>query len=247
MHRDIPTILELIYHSDEDGDIYWLYRNEAESMRAAGLRVRLKPSRSATRLLHRGPLVDEEDFSQDARYVQNGRTYANHCRIDRWYPLIESLTIPTVFCEQLGDAALEKIRARGWSRCFIKNAVKSLVEEDPLESVWPDVSFETMVEKFSQNPRKGPYALREYYPPDRFQEEKRYWVMGNRIHHSSGQIPRIVLEAKERLAELGGVFYTIDATPELIVEINSGESADRKTDNTAEDFAAWIRAAFGDA
>jgi hypothetical protein len=237
--------LEIIYCSDEDGDIYWPYRNEAEAMRAAGLSVRTEPSGFATRLVRRGPIVEEEDFPRDARYVQSGQTYANYSRIDRWFPLIEPLTIPTVFCEQLGEQAVEMIRARGWSRCFIKDAVKSLVEEDPLESVWPDIPMQTLREKFAMNPRKGPFALREYILPERFQEEKRYWVMGNRVHHSSGRIPEIVFAAKERLNQFRGVFYTIDATPELIVEVNSGESADRKTDNHAEDFAAWIRQAFG--
>jgi hypothetical protein len=55
-----------------------------------------------------------------------------------------------------------------------------------------------------------------------------------------------VKEAKARLDAFGGVFYTIDATEALIVEINPGESSDRKTNNTAEDFASWIRAAFGE-
>ena len=64
------------------------------------------------------------------------------------------------------------------------------------------------------------------------------------MHHSSGCIPKIVFEVMERLASFSGVFYTIDATPELIVEINGGESSDRKTDNKAEDFAAWIKHAF---
>jgi hypothetical protein len=245
MNTHTPKVLELIYGADPDGDVDWLYRNEVESMRAAGLNVRLEPSPAATHLLRRGPIVDEEDYPKDSRYLQNAHTYTNHCRIDRWYPLIESLTIPTVFCKQLGANALKRICAQGWSRCFVKNAVKSLVEKDPLESAWPGVSFETMAEKFSQNPRKGPYALREYYAPERFREEKRYWGMGTRIHHSSGRTPEIVFEERDRLAEFGGVFYTIDATPELIVEINSGESADRKTDNTAGDFAAWIRETFG--
>jgi Uma2 family endonuclease len=118
------------------------------------------------------------------------------------------------------------------------------VEECPLESVWPDVSFEVMQEKFSLNPRKGPYALRQYLPPQHFAEERRYWVMGDQIHHSSGIIPDIVYEAQKRLSIFGGVFYTIDATPDMIVEINGGESSDRKTDNTAEDFARWIKEAF---
>lgn len=235
---------EIIYETDEDQEIYWLFRNEAQTMREAGMRVSTEPSESATKLLRRCLIIDGENYPDDPRYLQNGKIYASYNLIDLWYPLIQDLTIETLFCEELGNGAAKAVKAHGWSRAFVKNAVKSLVEEDPLESVWPDVSFDVMREKFAMNPRKGPYALREYLPPETFEEERRYWVMGDRIHHSSGVIPDIVTEAALRLAKLGGVFYTIDATPELIVEINGGESSDRKTDNTAEDFASWIKQAF---
>jgi hypothetical protein len=236
---------ELIYYSESKDEVFWLFQQEVEVMRAAGLTVNLEPSASATRLLRRCPIVDEENFPNDPRYIQDGRTYANLTRIDRWYPLIADLTIPTFFSTQLGDGEAAAAGERGWSRCFIKNSVKSLVQEDPLESVWPDVAFDVMLEKFSVNPRTGPYTLRQYVPPWHFAEERRYWVVGGRVHHSSGKVPDIVHEAKARLAPFGGVFYTIDATPDLIVEINGGESSDRKTDNTAEDFAGWIMQAFG--
>ena len=235
---------EIIYQIDEEGDIFWLFRNEAETMRAAGMSVRTEPSDSATKLLRRCCIIEEEDYPRDPRYLQNGKIYACYNRIDLWYPLVQDLTIETLFCKELGNGAAEVVKAHGWSRAFVKNAVKSLVEEDPLESVWPDVSFDVMREKFAVNPRKGLYALRKYLPPETFEEERRYWVMGDRIHHSSGVIPDIVTEAARRLSELGGVFYTIDATPELIVEIGAGESCDRKSDNTAEDFASWIKQAF---
>jgi hypothetical protein len=235
---------EIIYQSESPGEIHWLYQNEAETMRQAGLAVRTEPSAAATRLLRRGLIVDEEDFPNDPRYIQNARCYADHCRIDRWYPAIADLTIPTVFCATLGNEAIALLKERGWTRSFVKNSVKSLVEECPLESVWPDVSFDLMQDKFEVNPRTGPYALRQYLAPEHFVDERRYWVVGGHVHHSSGRIPEIVLEAKSRLDGLGGVFYTIDATPALIVEINGGESSDRKTDNKAEDFVAWIKQAF---
>lgn len=234
---------EIIYNSDEDGGIHWLYLREAETMLAAGLKAHTEPG-SATSLLRRCLIVDEEDFPNDPRYVQSGKTYTNLTRIDKWYPFISDLTIPTLFCNHLDSQAIAEASKYGWTRCFVKNSVKSLVEDDPLDSVWPDVSFEVMLEKFSSNPRVGPYALRQYLAPQHFVNERRYWVIGDTVHHSSGVIPKIVLEAKKRLDVFGGVFYTIDATPELIVEINGGESSDRKTDNKAEDFARWIKEAF---
>jgi hypothetical protein len=235
---------ELIYDSEDDIIPHWLYQQEVETMRAAGLTVVLKPSKEAKTLLRRGLIIDEEDFPADPRYLQNGRTYSNYSRIDRWYPLIADLTIQTIFCGHLNENAAAAVKELGWTRTFVKNSLKSLVEQDPLESVWPDVAFESMLEQFSRNPRKGPYALRKYLPPEHFEAERRYWVIGDQIYHSSGQIPDIVKEAKARLIAFGGIFYNIDATEDLIVEVNPGESSDRKTDNTAEDFAAWIRAAF---
>jgi hypothetical protein len=235
---------ELIYYSEKNGAIHWFYQQEAEIMRKAGLTVRTEPTDAATCLLRRCLIVDEEDFPQDPRYIQDAKTYANLTRTDRWYPLITDLTIPTFFCNQLDSQAVALTKERGWSRCFVKNAVKSLVEQNPLDSVWPDVSFVTMEKEFAIKPRKGPYALRQYFPPEHFKDECRYWVIGDQVHHSSGNIPDIVFEAKKRLAVFEGVFYNIDATQELIVEINSGESSDRKTDNRAEDFAKWISEAF---
>jgi hypothetical protein len=235
---------ELIYESEEEGNIHWLYQQEVETMRSSGLTVRTVPSHAATRLLRRGLIVEEEDFPSDSRYIQNGKTFTNLSRIDIWYPIIADLTISTMFCNKLDNEAVSMVRDAGWNRCFIKNSIKSLVDENPLESVWPDVSFESMTEQFTVNPHKGPYAIRQYLPPEYFIDERRYWVVGDNIHHSSLQIPAIVYEAKERLDVFGGVFYAIDATPRMVVEINGGEASDRKTDNTAEDFARWIKHAF---
>ncbi|MFN5962252.1 MAG: hypothetical protein ACK5CW_12295 [Verrucomicrobiota bacterium] len=236
---------EIIYQSGDDGKVHWLYEREWEVMRESGLAVALEPSSSARSLLRRGLIMwEEEDYPSDPRYLQGAEAYRNFLRIDRWYPIIEPLTIPTVFCAELGASAERLIREQGWRRAFIKDRAKSLVEEDPLESTWPDVSFASMVGKFAQWGQRGPYALRQYLPPDTFAAERRYWVMGKAIHHSSGIIPEIVREAADRLSVLGGIFYTIDATPELIVELNPGESSDRKTNNSAEDFARWIRLAF---
>jgi len=236
---------ELIYQDDEDGRIFWLHRNEAKTMRAAGLTVRTKPSRTATTLLRRGPIMDEATCPKDPRYLQSPQIYSNYCCVHRWYEAIADLTIPTVFVNELGAEATKALEARGWKRAFVKNCIKSLVKENPLESVYPDVSFEELERGFAEcsySPR--PFALRQYLPADLFENEKRYWVIGHTIRHSSGKIPEIVREAAARLAVFGGVFYTIDATPDLIVEVNGGESSDRKTDNRAKDFAFWIKEAF---
>lgn len=235
---------QLIYEEDEEGKIFSPFRNDADAMRAVGICVGTRPSAEASTLLRRGSVIDEKEFPIDPRYLQNGRIYGCYAYIHRWYSRIENLTIPTIFCDDLGPVSIAAIQARGWDRAFVKDAVKSLVEDDPLESVWPDVSFEVMRQKFSTTKRGGPYALRQYLPPETFEAERRYWVIDSQIHHSRGEIPDIVTEAAERLRQFGGIFYAIDATPDLIVEINAGESSDRKTDNRAEDFARWIQRAF---
>jgi hypothetical protein len=101
-----------------------------------------------------------------------------------------------------------------------------------------------MIEKYNEISGKPPYALRKYLSEENFKNEKRYWVMDGSIYHSSGKIPDIVKEAKLRLDIFNGIFYTIDATPDIVVEINPGESSDRKTDNTEEDFVSWVKNAF---
>jgi hypothetical protein len=237
--------LELIYDSTHLESEPTLYQQEYDSMTKAGVTVKLTPSDEATSLLRRGFIVDESEYPNDPRYIQNAKTYISYCRIDHWYDRIVDLTIPTIFIENLDKAAAIEIKRMGWTRAFIKDGVKSLMREDPLDSVWPDVSFESMLEQFSRNPRKGHYALRKYLPPEHFESERRYWVIGDQVHHSSGRIPGIVKEAKARLDAFGGIFYTIDATDALIVEINPGESSEKKPDNSAEDFASWIREAFG--
>ena len=235
---------QIVYQEDDEGKIHWLYRNEAETMRKQGLNVGTRPSPTAGKLLRRCLIPNENDYPSDVRYIQSYSDYENHALTERWYYAIQDLTIPTLFCEDLNENTKKLIKDAGWTRAFVKNTIKSLVEEDPLDSVWPDVSFADMRRKFAENPRKGSFALRKYLPEETFKSEKRYWVVGDKLHHSSGNIPDIVCKAWERLKPWGGVFYTIDATENLIVEINGGESADRKTDNTADDFACWIFDAF---
>jgi hypothetical protein len=235
---------QIVYEA-EDENIYWLFQREAEMMDKAGVSVCIEPSPSSTDLLLRSRIVAPADFPEDARYIQSREVYYDHLTIARWYPLIKDLTIPTIFCEELNEEASEAIFKEGWEKAFVKNGHKSIVEDSPLDSVWPDVSFESMLKKFSEHAFQGNgFALREYLPMVDFAKERRYWIIGSKIHHSSGNIPNIVKEAANRLKPLGGIFYTIDATPELIVEVNSGETSDRKTDNSAEDFTRWVKEAF---
>ncbi|WP_304289966.1 hypothetical protein [Porphyromonas uenonis] len=42
----------------------------------------------------------------------------------------------------------------------------------------------------------------------------------------------------------GGRYFTIDATPQFVIEVNPGESSDRHGENSAELFASWFVDAF---
>lgn len=76
------------------------------------------------------------------------------------------------------------------------------------------------------------------------QEEERYWVLNGNIYHRHNNIPDVVKEAAKRLNTMGSKYYTIDATPDFVVEVNPGESSDRHAVNSAELFASWIKKEF---
>ena len=74
--------------------------------------------------------------------------------------------------------------------------------------------------------------------------EDRYWVLNGNVYHRSLKIPKIVKEAASRLNIWGSKYYTIDATPNFIIEVNPGESSDRYLVNPVKLFASWIKKEF---
>jgi len=46
------------------------------------------------------------------------------------------------------------------------------------------------------------------------------------------------------LKPIGSKCYVIDATPEIIIEVNPGESSDRYLENSPTLFAEWFKDAF---
>jgi Uma2 family endonuclease len=64
------------------------------------------------------------------------------------------------------------------------------------------------------------------------------------FYHRDNFIPDIVKESAKRLNKIGSKYYTIDATPNFVVEVNPGESSDRHAVNSAELFASWIKKEF---
>ena len=237
---------QIVYQSEENDPnaLHWLFHAEARSMEAAGIAVGTAPSAMAKRLLYRGTIIKEGCYPDDSRYIHDEKIYFNYLYRPRWYPVIEDLTIPTFFVDDLDDTTIRQIKNRGWEKVFIKDHAKSCYDDDPQKPVWPITDLKEIKTSIREMGRKSGFSIRRYMNPSCFENERRYWVMNGKIHHSSGIIPSIVREAATRLNRLGGLIYNIDATPELIVEINSGESSDRKTDNTEQDFASWISKAF---
>lgn len=237
--------LQVIYQPQETGtkDFIHYYDTESALFRESNVEIGFLDTpytENATRLLYRGGILEEEDFPVDGRFVNNAKTYANYLYLPNWYPAIRDLTIPTIMVEDLNELAIERIKASGWERAFIKDWSKSVAYISIEASSWPDSDMSSIKALLRRYPRKGGFCIRKHLPAEQFENETRYFIMNGHIYQSSGMIPDIVKEAANRLSKLGGVFYVIDATPELIVEVNPGESSDRSAANSAKLFTSWI-------
>ncbi len=238
--------IQIVYQEDEGNkeSVHWLYHEEERAMNDAGIITGIYPSDEATDLIYRGEVLTEEEYPTDTRFVNNVVQYSNYLRIINWYNAIRELTVETFFTDDLDDSVIQKIGEHGWHKAFIKDASKSLAYESVEKCIWPNTSLREIKEGLSKHKIKGKYTIRKYLDPEFFIDEKRYWIINGNPYHSSGNIPRIVKKAADKLNKLGGKFYVIDATPDLIVEVNPGEPAVRHADNPSEDFAQWIKKEF---
>ena len=164
----------------------------------------------------------------------------------RYYPVIEDLTIPTFFVDQLDERVDEEMARRGWQEAFIKKDAKALECVAPGMSIYPRHSFEEMQPYFDEMIGEK-YCIRQVMDEQYiFENDARYWVLNGKVYRRDNlPIPEIVYEGAERLIKAGGgKYFTIDATPEFIIEVNPGESSDRHGENSAELFASWWYDAF---
>lgn len=229
-----------VNNKENPQDIHPCFKPEAEALRRLGIRVGVAPSVDSERLFFRGfIMLQEHEYPRDERYIQGWHEYNSTLRMSQYYPLLEDICIPTFFTEDLDESAVEQIREKGWDHAFIKNEVKSLWDYGELASVWPINSMADLKHKYEQLPYRGLYAVRQFLDPKLFYDEERYWVIMGRIYHRTGVIPEIVKDAAKRLSKLGSNYYSIDAIPNMIVEINPGETSDRLGVNSAELFASW--------
>ena len=220
---------------------------DVEALRNAGFAVGETPLPEATTLIYHGePIWSEEDYPQDPRYINTWEKCITMRRLSKYYPIIADLCIPTFFAKELNEEVETEIHRRGWQKAFIKNDIKSLEAIEIGASVWPDMPFNTMVQRFAENyPSTGIFAIRQYIEPELIDlQEDRYWIINNHIHYRKPNIPDVVKEAVRRLAPIGNMYYTIDATETQITELNAGEGADRYGDNSPELFASWFAEEF---
>lgn len=211
----------------------------------SGIPVAKVPDPTATSILFRGGYsCKAENFPADSRSIHSAEVHMNHLFLPRWYPFISDLTMETLFVNDLDKEAITRLQEKGWERAFVKDWVKAFAYPDLSDTVWPDSSMSDIQKRFAESNRDLGFCLRKFIEPELLDNETRFWVMNGNIYSSITEPFPIVQEAVRRLKRLEGRLYVIDATPEIIIEINPGESSDRGAKNTLEDFAGWIKKEF---
>lgn len=238
---------QIIYPASEseENEIHPRFYSEAKAMREAGIMVGTEPLDIAEKLMYKGfAIYLEEQYPDDPRYINSYQENANYLYLSRYYPFIADISIETLFVDELDKNVPDLIKQQGWSKAFIKKDVVSLEHIEEGSSVWPVTPIERMKVLYDEYKFEAKYAIRKYVDPEVLENELRYWVFNGRIYRRDNIIPDVVKEAASRLNKLGSKYYTIDATPEFVVEVNPGESSDRHAENSAEIFASWIKKEF---
>lgn len=243
----MKNTFQIVYPiSESDGNkTHTLYYDEAKAAEKAGIMVGTQPSDIAEKIMHRGFVIyDKNKYPKDNRYLNNFEANENCLYLSSYYPLISDLSIDTFFVDELDEKVVELINKKGWSKVFIKKDTKSLEHIEEGKSVYPTTSLDEIRSLYTEFNVAGKYAVRKFIEPEIMENELRYWVFNGRIYRRDNIIPDIVKEAASRLNKLGSKYYTIDATPEMIIEVNPGESSDRHAENSAELFVSWIKKEF---
>lgn len=238
---------QLVYRADDSdpSDFHWLWKEEALTMRRMGIAVHTTPLAESSLLMFRGGNDRvKAAYEQDVRYINGYAQMVQYLKMSSYLPLIHDLSIPTFFTDALDREVIVEIEKRGWKKAFIKKDVKALEHIEEGKSVWPLTAFEEMKRLYAEMQIEGPFAIRQFVEKEVIEEEERYWVLNGNIYHRHNRVPEVVKEAARRLNKLGSRYYTIDATPQFVVEVNPGESSDRHAVNSAELFASWIKKEF---
>lgn len=238
---------QVIYQAEEHNpnDFYWLWKEEALIMKEMGIPVDTIPYKESQTLMYRGGnSIVKEWYSNEKRFINGYEQVYQYLNMSEYLPPILDLSIETFFVDVLDERLPAELGKRGWNKAFIKKDVKALEHVVEGKSIWPDTSLEEMTQLYDEMKIEGKYAIRKFIEKDIIDREERYWVLNGNIYHRTNQIPEVVKKAAERLNKLGSRYYTIDATPEFVVEVNPGESSDRHAVNSPELFASWIKKEF---
>lgn len=244
---------QVIFREDreEKGQVIHFFREDYAAFQCAGIPVGLTPSPEAEHLIYRSSTIFRpEEYPSDPRYIHSYDINNFYLMMHRYLPVIEDLAIPTFFVDRLDREVDMEMKRRGWSRAFIKHDSMSLERVEEGLSFYPDHSLEE-IERAYKNQRWGGerYCIRQAVDEQYiFENDARYWVLEGKVYRRDGlPIPSIVSEGAARLTQAGGGrYFTIDATPDFIIEVNPGESSDRHGENSAELFASWWYDAFID-
>lgn len=240
--------IQFIYEPDPDNHskIHWLWNSEVKAMEAAGFCIGTKPMKEIPILIFRGSRsLAKKKYKKDKRYINNFKHIVLYGNMSNYHEIISDLSIETFFVNKLNEKAELLIIENGWNKVFIRNDEKSLEHIEYGKSLWPHTSLKEMKKFYDEMNVKGKFAIRKFIESDVIDKEERYWVINGNIYHRHNKIPEVVKEAARRLNKLGSRYYTIDATPEFVVEVNPGESSDRHAVNSAELFASWFKREFG--
>lgn len=230
---------------NDENKIHHLFHTEAEEAKKTGIIVGTKPSYIVKKIMYRGfTIYDQKKYPKDERYINSYKEYVNCLYLSKYYPLIADLSIDTFFVNKLDEKTPALIKKIGWSKAFIKNDIMALEHIAEGKSVFPITPIEEIRTLYSKYRLVDQFAIRKYINPTLLKDETRYWVLNGNIYHKDNIVPNIVEEAAKRLNRLGSRYYTIDATPEMIIEVNPGESSDRHAENSVELFISWIKKEF---
>jgi hypothetical protein len=240
---------QIIFPSSETdkNEIHPIFSADAKVMEEIGLFVGTIPSKKAIKLMYKGfCMYNEKDYPNDKRFINSFEGNVNCNYLSIYYPLIADISIETFFIDELDETVPELIKQKGWSKAFIKKDVRALENIEEGKSVWPNTSIDEMKMLYDEMKIQGKYCIRKFIAPEILEQEERYWVLNGNIYHRHNKVPAVVKEAASRLNKLGSKYYTVDATPDFVVEVNPGESSDRHAVNSAELFASWIKKEFAD-
>lgn len=232
--------IQILYPVLPDGTLPSHFVEEANMMGKYGFITGHKIKTEADTVIYRGFTIDQsEQYPTCDKMLQTWIENKKTLFMSEFLPVIEDLSIPTVFVDSLQSDNVDKIlHDNNWKKVFIKAAFKSLFAVNEHASVYPDMSLDWISDAYSKRGFSRPFAIRQFIDdPEIFYNEQRYWVLNGNPYHPSGELPDFVVEAAKRLYKFSGSHYfTIDVAGKYIVEVNPGESSDRGGDNPLDFF-----------